>query len=173
MPLFVLVVLRSRVDQSQSFPKHSFLHHHPRARVGDSLFSLGYLLSPFSIDVTQTCTLYSLESLFEWLCTTSLFLFLLIQSGMSLACRNSSLVFVLFHWSYNLSPKGSLMPFPHLFMVFLALFLHIFRSLASPSKHDFLLPSHLLLLPFDPSDLDPSIVYSIYPCHYLWPIVQY
>lgn len=173
MPLFVLVVSRSRADQSQSFPKHSFSHYHPRTSVGDSLFSLRDLLSPSSIDVMQTCTSYSLESLFEWLCTISLFLFLLIPSGVSLASRNLILVFVLSHWRYNLSPKGSLMPFPHPFMVFLTLFLHIFPSLASPSKHDFLLPSHLLLLPFDPLDPDPLIVCSVYPCHSLWPIVQY
>lgn len=91
----------------------------------------------------RTCIMFSFESLFEWLYTTSPSSSFLVPSNVSWACHDLSLIFSLSFQRFKLSLKGSLMSFPPPCMAFIALYLHIFWLLASLSKYGYFLPFSL------------------------------
>lgn len=141
MPLFVTNELRSSI-QSISEPFRtllSLLSLESKDGRRYSLFKGLTTLILFTCSM-QICILLSSESPFGWLCMTSHSLSPLIPSDISLACHDSSPVFRLSLRRFKLSQEVSLIPFPPLFSVFLAIFHCIFRLLAFPSQDGHLLP---------------------------------
>lgn len=134
-------------DWSQSFLGHSFPYHYPRARRGDSLFSLWDLLSPSSADALCEHALDNRQSHFSsnyvWPVFSCFFSFhpactrhaatrVMLQLK---SCCNSSHAFHISFWRFKLSLEGSLMTSRPHSMVLISFFPCIFPLLASPNYH--------------------------------------